>query len=345
MKVLKGLLTFFLVLIIIGGIGFLGFSIIKGQGNMLGMNMPSTTNNTTGSQTTQQKSTDSSMSSMPSNNNNLSLNTMTIQNKDRLNQVVTMISDAMNQITIDPYSRLTVPGTVVTPNASTAQQGNTTVNIYPNSSTALNVPPLTTVTPQTPVATVSPGANIVYNQAKLEQLHSGIFKLAQGMMLLNDLNDDLTLQATATEPNSYEGYVERYAILLQNKLKLSKSLIMINEGSTLINVNPYASGIGYEYNSQQMEQFHKGVYKLAQGMLQGIKLGDDFTSQMAKINSLSNNNSMNGMNMPSSSGFPTLNVKTVTTIIIIVLILTFILSILGLIKSIFTSLTSDKTLV
>lgn len=342
MKVLKSILSFFLILIIIGGIGFLGWNFYKASGNMQGMNMPSTTNNTTSSQTTEQKSNASSMSSMPNNQNNLSLNTMTIQNKDRLNQVVTMISDALNQITIDPYSKLTVPGTVVPPNTSTAQQGNTTVNIYPNSSTSLNVPPVATVVPQTSASTVNPGANIVYNQAKLEQLHSGIFKLAQGMMLLNDLNDDLTLQATATEPNSYEGYIDRYAILLQNKLKLSKSLIMINEGSTLINVNPYASGIGYEYNTQQMEQFHKGVYKLAQGMLQGVKLGDDFTNQMAKINSLSNN-TMNGMNMlPSSSIIPTLNIKTIVTIIIIVLILAFIISLFGAVKSTFARVESDK---
>ena len=342
MKILRGFISFILILIIIGGVGFIGWSVYKNQGDMSGMNMPGTTNNTTDPQSTQHKSSDSSMSSMPNTPNKLSLNTLTIQNKDRLNQVVTMIGDALNQITIDPYSKLTVPGTTVPPTMSTTPQGNTTVNIYPNSNTAINVPPQATTAPQAPTATTSPSANIVYNQGKLEQLHSGIFKLAQGMMLLNDLNDDLTLQATATEPTSYEGYVERYALLLQNKLKLSKSLIMINEGSTLINVNPYASGIGFEYNAQQMEQFHKGVYKLAQGMLQGVKLGDDFTKQMSQINTLASSNSMSNMNMSSGSIIPTLNVKTIVTIIIIVLILTLIMSLIGATKSIFAGTKSDK---
>jgi hypothetical protein len=337
MKVLKGFISFILILIIIGGVGFIGWSVYKNQGSMSGMNMPTPGNNTTNSQ-----SNDSSMSSMPNTQNKLSLNTLTIQNKDRLSQVVTMISDALNQITIDPYSKLTVPGTVVPPSTSTAQQGNTTVNIYPNSSPAVNVPSQAAGTPQPSASTINPSANIVYNQAKLEQLHSGIFKLAQGMMLLNDLNDDLTIQATAIEPTSYDGYVERYATLLQNKLKLSKSLIMINEGSTLINVNPYASGIGFEYNSQVMDQFHKGVYKLAQGMLQGVKLGDDFTKQMAQINSLANNNSMNNMNMPSSFSIPTLNIRTIATIIIIVLIFTLIMSLIGATKSIFAGTKSEK---
>ena len=342
MKVLKGIFVFLLILIIIGGVGFLGWSFSRSPGKMLGMNMPSTTNNAKDSQPTQQKSNDASMSSLPNAQNKVSLNTLTIKNKDRLSQIVTTISDAINQITVDPYSKVTVPGSVVPPNVLTSQKGNTTVNIYPNSTTDVNVPSQSTIKAQTPTAIINPNANIVYNQGKLEQLHNGIFKLAQGMMLLNELNDDLSLQATATEPNNYEGYVTRYATLLANKLKLSKSLIMINESSTLININPYASDIGYEYNPQQMDQFHKGVYKLAQGMLSGIKLGDDFTSQMALVNSLANNSSMNNMNMSSTFSLPKLNVNTIVTIIIIVLILTLIMSLIGAAKSTFIGTKGEK---
>jgi hypothetical protein len=342
MKVLKSILVFLLILIIVSGVGFLGWTYTKSSGKMSGMNMPSTTNNTTDSQTTQSKNSDSSMSSLPNTQNKVSLNTLTIKNKDRLNQIVTTISDAINQITVDPYSKVTVPRTVAPPNALTSQKGNTTVNIYPNSTADINVPSQGAITSQPSTAIINPSANIVYNQGKLEQLHNGIFKLAQGMMLLNELNDDLTLQATSTEPSNYEGYVTRYATLLSNKLKLSKSLIMINESSTLININPYASDIGYEYNPQQMDQFHKGVYKLAQGMLSGIKLGDDFTSQMSLVNSLANNSSMNNMNMPSTFSLPTLNVNTIVTIIIIVLILTLIMSLIGAAKSTFIGTKSKK---
>ena len=342
MKILKGIFVFLLILIIIGGVGFLGWSFSRSPGKMLGMNMPSTTSNANDSQTPQQKSNDASMSSMPNTQNKISLNTLTIKNKDRLSQIITTISDAINLITVDPYSKVTVPGSVAPPNVLPSQKGNTTVNIYPNSTADVNVPSQGTIKAQTPPAIINPSANIVYNQGKLEQLHNGIFKLAQGMMLLNELNDDLSLQATATEPSNYEGYVTRYATLLANKLKLSKSLIMINESSTLINVNPYASDIGYEYNPQQMEQFHKGVYKLAQGMLSGIKLGDDFTSQMALVNSLSNNSSMNNMNMSTTFGLPKLNVNTIVTIIIIVLILTLIMSLIGAAKSTFIGTKSEK---
>ncbi len=330
MKVFRRITEFILILIIIGGIGFLTWNITNTSGNMQGMNMGDNQNNTNNTTNTQENS---AHNTMPGMQNDTLLNTLDIKNKDKLDQVITAINDSINQITIDPYSKITVPRSSLQQNAS-EQQRNTTINIYPNSNNTVNAPVQGNATPPA-AASNNLNANIVYNQAKLEQLHNGIFKLSQGLMSLNDLNDDLTQQVTIQEPANYESYARRYSTLYQNKVKLTRALNLINEGSLLVNVNPYTSGVGYEYDATQMEQLHKGIYKLAQGMLLGVRLGEDFTKQMTEVNLLANNTSMNTMNMSPSYSIRGIDVKVILYMLIVVFIVTFIIALSGAVKAAF----------
>lgn len=331
MKVFRGIISLVLILIIIGGIGFLTWNIMSDSGNMQGMNMGGNQNKTDDT-TNSQDNTDHNV--MPEMKNITLLDAIDIKNKDNLNRVLTTINDAFNQITVDPYSKITVPSSDLQQNVS-EQQRDTTINIYPNSNNTVNVPTQESIPPTT--TPNSPNANIVYSQAKLEQLHNGIFKLSQGLMLLDELNEDLDLQVTNQEQANYESYAKRYKTLYQNKVKLSRSLNLINEGFFLVNVNPYTSSVGYEYDPTQMEQLNKGIYKLAQGMFLGVKLGEDFTNQMAEVSSLANDSSMNmnSVNMASSFSIENVDVNLILYILIIVFIFTFIIALFGAVRATF----------
>lgn len=333
MKIFRRILTSILILAILGTSGYLiwNYSNVNEMLHSVMPNMKNTNNmndnnmdnmngmNNMHNKQQDQKSAGNMSGSMTATK---PLNVLAAENKDKLTKIISTINDAINQITIDPYSRVTLPGTV-TPNTNTQQpQGNTTVNIYPN---ANNTP---SNTPGQPAANTNVSAgNYVYDQVKLEKLHNGIFKLSQGMMLLSGLNDDLTMQASNAESGSnYEIYVLRYNVALQNKIKLSTALNMINDGSALINVNPYASSAGYQYNTQSMQQLHNGIYKLAQGMLEGSKLNEEFTNEMAQASVMVNNsNSMMNMNTTSRFG----NLTSIFSTILIIMIVGLFIGLFG----------------
>lgn len=323
MKVLKGLITFVLILIIVGGVGFLGWNLIYKSGmiNMGNMGDMSNMENMTGNDNTDPNSS-SQMDNMQNNN---FFTTQAVQNKDKLNQITTTINDAINQITIDPYSKVTLPSSTQQPMMQPTQ-GNTTVNIYPNGNAAAG----STTSPQ-----MTTKGNYIYNQDKLEQLHNGIFKLAQGRMILDDLNNDLTAQSSMSEPTDYQGYSVLYNTILQNKIKLNNALNMINEASSLLNVNPYSSGTTYEYNTEEMKNLHNGIYKLAQGLLSGTKLSEEFTNQMMNISTLANNtNSMGNMNMGQGFSLGSFNLSYIFMIILVIMIITLFISLFGAISSV-----------
>lgn len=351
MKVVRRSISFLLIIIIIGGTGYLTWNFIGRPRDIVGMNMPdSTSGNKNTTNNTQNNNT--SMSTIPGTENNNTLTAQAIQSKDKLSQVVTMISDAVNQITIDPYSKVTVQGNSNTNTNMAQQQGSTTINIYPNSNNTVNSPqpggtPATGApsTGTTGTTGSMPVNNMVYNQSKLEQLHNGIFKLAQGMMLLNELNDDLALQSSLPQSSNYDSLVMRYKVLEQDKYKLNKSLNLINEASILINVNPYTAGNSYVYDIQQMDQLHKGIYKLAQGMLIGSKLGEDFTNQMVSINSTISSNAVNNMgdvNTGSVLKIGSINFTVIVSIVLIIFIIIFLIALYRAIKSILRNVTSNK---
>lgn len=381
MKFFKGLLAFFLILIIVGGLGYIGWTMFFmpnspyvlnwGMGNMNGMNQQST--QTPSGQTTtnsnqemagmggmsgmqgHQSSSGQANTTQNNTNQNVPLNTQAIQNKDKINQAIGIINQAIDLITIDPYSRITIPDAAMLPESMPSQpnQSNGTVNVYPGGNSTVNV------TPQSgnnnPNKTTPPAnnntamiqhqnANFVYDQGKLQQLNNGIYTLAQGIMLVNQLNDDLTIQSSTVEvnPQTYQTYINRYNTALQNKTRINNAISMINQAFTLVNVNPYGSLNGYKINIPEMQKLHQGVYKLAQGMTMLKGLNDDFTVQMAhaayQIQVLSSSNTsahsnMAGMNT-STSGL-NLNLTTIFHIVLIVMVVGLVLGVLGAIVSMF----------
>lgn len=383
MKFFRGLLTAFLIIVIVSGAGYLIFSYI-GRGSSISMIMGNTStdkmpmdktstekmpaiengnmskgssnnnvDNTNKSGNVKQNSTNANSGNMGMSGDSMSvkteenslvilskrISTEAVLNREKLNTVLNMINEAMTKITIDPYAKVTKPGQnkINGIEESIVKGGNTTVNVYPNSQ-ATNQNP-STITPN-----MKNDNYMVYNQGKLETVHNGIFKLAQGMMLLNELNDNLSMQASLGNYQSQAALFNRYSELEQNKNKLNRSLSLINEATVLINVNPYTDMNGYSYDTDKMAELHKGIYKLAEGMLIGTNLSKDFTNQMINIygdfnmmGKTMNNNSMNFMNSNSFMNFGNMGFKTITGIVLVVFIIIFVIAIFGVVKNMFKS--------
>ena len=351
MKILRGFITTILILIIIGGIGYLAWNIyFMPNMGQTGTNVQPDNQTITGNQNNQHNMGNDT-------ENNLLPNTIAIQNKDRLNQAIGTINQAIELITIDPYARTTVPRVNENnPNANGAMQqptiGPGTINIYPDGSSSVNIAPSGNITPNNQMPSIDtnvgnmnplPNSNYVFDQGKLQQLHSGIFTLAQGLMIMSELNDDLTQQSTLSEasPATYQTYITRYNLALQNKTKLNNAISMLEQASVLININPYGAPGGYQINLDAMGQLHQGIYKLAQGMALLTRLNDDLTMQMGQAAQLaqmtiSNQNTMNN-DMPVGFNLFGMNISTIFNIILVIMAASLIIGILGAIISLLRS--------
>lgn len=339
MKFLKSLFVTFLILLIIGGVGYIGYSYyFMDKMNMGNMSSDTSNNN--------KMSNMSGMSDMPGMGNNqsvqdqmttnsaVSMNIVAVGNRNQLIEAINKINQAVDLITIDPYSKTTAPSQ----GASLQAPQSGTINIYPSGNSSLNIMPNGNTGNQlTQGMANAPLNNYVYDQSKLQQLNNAIFALAQGNFLLNELSTDLLEQSNT----SLSGY-QQYYYALQNKSKLDNALSMINQAVTLINVNPYASQSGYAYNIDAMNQMHQGVYNLAQGLAMLNKLSQSFTKQMSDAATSvyqSNGNSMNGM-MNMSSGmnlgiFDNINLTTVFNILLILFVIGLFGGIIGAIHNLF----------
>ena len=358
MKVFRGLLVTILVIVIVGGLGYIGWSMFFAPMNHQGMN--TTPGATTPPSTTTphgQMPGNQQMPNMqqPSSQNNSPLNTIAIQNKDKLNQAIGTINQAIDLITIDPYSKTTVSGMPngnmqMNGNQTQPSQGTGTINIYPSGNSSVNIAPSGNNSPNNATSSTNTNmgamagqqnTNYVYDQGKLQQLHNGIYTLAQGVMAINQLNDDLAVQSAMVETNppDYQTYVMRYNTAVQNKTKLNNAISMINQANTLINVNPYASADGYQIDVQAMQQLHQGVYKLAQGMTMISRLNEDLTNQMAlaaqQAQYVASMTGISGMSMPGTSLLGSINLSTVFNIILIVMVVGLVIGIFGAIVSLF----------
>lgn len=374
MKVLRTLFVFILVVVILGGVGLIAWNMYYGPNNIADI-LPWNTNrgtNTTdpnmqGNMSGMDMSGNDSMTPATGvntqNNNNLSFSAISLQNRQKLMEVQNMVNDAIDLITMDPYSRVTVPSSMNGNMEMPQTQGSSgTINIYPNGTNSLNItPPVNgdgTANRADGMANM-PGmpnmnannnmnmaaGNYVYDQAKLEQLHRGIVRLAQGMMYLTQLNDDITIQASTMEANgnNYQTYMDRYSRIIKNKSKLNNAISSINQATELVNVNPYGSAGGYQYNAQYMEQMHRGIYALAQAMVLANDLNEDFTEQMVQAvtaaqYSIYNNNMGNMAGMNNNSWANILNpssISTVFNLLLIVMIVVLIISVFGAIGHMF----------
>lgn len=364
MKVLKALFIFILVIIIVGGIGYIALSMYYGPNNIAGIfpwnankGTDTTDPNTQGGMNMPGDGSMTPSTGTDTQNNKLTFSAISLQNRERLMEVQSMVNQAIELITMDPYSRVTIPSSMSNSmQTPQTQSGTGTINIYPNGSNSLNITPPTTgggaatkgtadtTMPNMPTmpntGNMNGSSNYVYDQGKLEQLHRGIVRLAQGTMYLTQLNDDMTLQASTIETNNnnYQTYIDRYGTIIKNKAKLSKALTSINQATELVNINPYGGANGYQYNAQYMDQMHRGIFTLAQAMVLANDLSEDLTTQMAQAvtsaqNAIYNNGMGNMPGMNNASGWSNLfnptSISTVFNIILIIMVVLLIISVFG----------------
>ena len=208
-------------------------------------------------------------------------NMLAAQNKDKLTQATVTLTQAMDMITTDPYSQITMPSRGEGQTA--VQQGN--VNVTPGTGVTVNIAP--GAHGQQPRQPESPAANIVFDQSKMEQLHNGIFKFSQAIVVLQELNNDLADQSMMVESNPPDErtYMIRYNLTLQNRNKMNQVNRLLQEAMVLVNVNPYAPATGYVYNTQKMQQLHLGIFELAKSALVLSRMSEDFNQQLTQISS------------------------------------------------------------
>jgi hypothetical protein len=358
MRFLKGLLVVFLFIIIIGGLGFLGYSLFMGNMSFSKMNMSSDQKMSSGQESTNMPGKDTAVTS-DTKNDNLLPGSYNSQNREKLTNAINLINDAVELITIDPYSQITVSNNSMNMNRTqgNASQTNGSINIYPSDNSSVNITPgssqtgpdLAGITDNTQNNMNMPDINMagnqpnntVYDQAKLQQIHNGIYTLAEGILTINELNNNLMTQSLTLEENpyTYQTYVNRYNNASRNKKDLDKATQMLKQAFVLVNINPYTSENGYQYNTDSMKQLHQGIYKLAQGMSMLESLGDDFIYQMSTAyteaqSAVSYSGQMN-MDSMQTGLFGNINMKTLLNIVIVILVVGLVTGIIGTISSLF----------
>ena len=271
-------------------------------------------------------------------------NTLAAQNRDKLVQANTSLSQAMDLITTDPYSQITQPNKAGEAERGSVPQGN--VNVTPREGTTINIAPgagSTIVQSQNDLAAQP---NVVFDQSKLEQMHNGIFKYTQAMMLLQELNNDLADQSIMTEasPPNEQTYVIRYNLTLQNRSKINQAGRLLQEAMILVNVNPYTPSSGYIYNVPKMQQLHQGIAELAKSALVLNRLSEDFSQQMTQIayeNRMARTQSMQGMQAGGMGSMP-MGSDWITTAAIIVIVFGIVMGVLIMIKRLVNEFKSSQ---
>ncbi|MDF2941694.1 MAG: hypothetical protein K0S01_552 [Herbinix sp.] len=355
-----GLVVFFLIIIILGGVGYLGYNIIKnGNGGMASMTSDSTsgdTNNTDVSNTdtptdtansNNDTSTNNDTTTASENSNKITQINQVMLNKEILDKASNTINSSLEQMTLDPYAAKSDTNATTDMqgmndsqqnNPDTIAQGSTTVNIY------------TAPTDQM-TQTQSMSMGQTYDSDKMQQLHSGLFKVSVGMQLLSQLQNNLEKQieqASIDANSDSEYFMNQYYSTIQNKNKLTNALTYINEAVDLININPYVDANGVVYDSSKMTQLHDSIYMIAQGVVDLNKLNDDLLTQAVHIgNSAQNsynqelvdsvNTNNNTMDMSTGGLFSNLNLSSIITFAMIAFVVIFIIGLLGAILNLFKS--------
>lgn len=355
-----GLVVFFLIIIIFGGVGYLGYNIIKNGNGMSGMTSDSTTSDTNSADTSNtdttsdtatantNSATNNDTTTAPANSIKISQINQVMLNKEALDNALNTIDSSLKQMTLDPYA--SEPDTNATTdmqgmndsqqnNSDTTAQGSTTVNIYtaPNDQTA---------------QTQSMSMGQTYDSDKMQKLHSGLFKVSVGMQLLSQLKDNIQVQieqASIDTNSGSEYYMDQYYTTIQNKNKLSDALTYINEAVDLMNINPYVDANGVVYDSSKMTQLHDSIYTIAQGVVDLNKLNDDLLKQAVQIGNLAqnaynqellNNANSNTMNMTTDTAgglFSNIKLTSIITFVMIAFVVIFIFGLLGSIMNLFKS--------
>ncbi len=367
-KFFNVLLVTFLLVVIVGGVGYIGYSYLFVDHT--GMNMATTQD----SQANASDSNSQSMSGMqngsnadqpaqngqnqqPSVNNSFVINqsATTLKNKESLNTALAGLNVTIEYLTLDPYGTSEMSGmesknsTTVPQDSVSSGSENTTINIYPQNNNTVNVvPPNNTNNSPQPDSVSMQNMGTMYDAAKMEQLHKGLYNLSVGKAMLAQLDNDFISQASNTniqDPVQY--YTNQYNLTQQNKMKLNSALTYINEAAGLVNINPYVSSQGLVYDQERMGQIHKSVFKLAESVVALNLLNDDLTTQTIQLANLAqnyayyaNNTQMDHSTM--STGlfdgiFDNISMQSVVNIILILFVTGLIFGIFGFIFSLLKS--------
>ena len=300
-----------------------------------------------------------------------------LSNKQSLDNAIAAFKDSLSSLTLDPYSpseglnsisngtsptgsmngmqmpsgttmpSATIPTNTTAPIDTSANNvnGSTTINILPENNNTANLQAASVLD----MSMKDMGSS--YDVSKMEQLHTGLYKLSVGMQLLEQLNNKLLAQAeavrTANTKNPIEYYSNLYTQVFQNKSKLNQALNYINEASNIVNINPYVSNNGLVYDKDRMLSIHQSVFKMAKGVALTTELNDELVNQAidasvdaqnainnSNMNAMTNN--MNQSNMTSQNGIlGNLSLPSIFNILIIVFVALFVFGLLGVISSLF----------
>jgi hypothetical protein len=273
-----------------------------------------------------------------------------LKNIESLNKAMGQLNDAIKLIQLEPYSddekqsnsqNITNVPEAASDNKSVSQtttpQNGTVINIFPNN----------TSTEKNSILPSLKNTGLHYDPVKMEQLNSKLYKVAYGMELIRQLNDEFTMQteiagANLQNPSIY--YQNFYNITIINKMKLNQALAYINEAEDLVNINPYISSSGLIFDRERMRQVHSGIFKLAEGVAQLTLLNSDLLKQSVSISSLYQNyistTTSNDINMGSAgnmlfSGNGTIDMRILVNLIIIAFVILLFIGLLGFIVKLF----------
>lgn len=380
MKFFKGFVVFILIAIIVGGVGYIGYSLISmnsmGHGTTADQTQQAADANTNSNQSQQNMQHGSTnnqaqQNNQQSNTNQIALNQSNIilQNKDKLDKSIALINESQRLMSVDPYAPSSSNSTNMggmnmqtQPQAQSGNtpaqpaQGNTPVTTNPGNNTTINIYPqdANNNTQSNTMAQngMMPNMGTTYDAGKMEQLHSGLYKIAVGKALLDQLKNELVYQAeyaTGNAQNPAQYYSNQYNLTAQNKNKLNQALTYINDAANLVNINPYISANGLVYDKDRMNQIHQSILKLAEGVAALNQLSDDFTKQTIFLSNAVQNYLTNAstdtqqMNHAAMSTglfgglFDNINMSTVINIILILFVVGLIAGIFGFIFSLLKS--------
>lgn len=387
-KFFRGLLVSFLIVVIVGGIGFIGYNYIdlNRLGLMITNDSNITSENTTSSQQNAQQNDSSQHGNMQQPVSTIGSEQLNVilKNKEKLDDIRTSLDEALKYLTLDPYAssnnqsqtdmdmqsdtQMTMgnmqQGDQMTM-GSTLQDPNFDKNQQPSQQANQQGLDLMTATMQ--------DMGSAYDTGKMEQLHAGLFDLAVGMEILEQLSNEYIEQAESVNVNTQDPilyYSNQYKLTVHNKTSLNQAMGYLEKAADLVNINPYISSDGYIYDKDRMEQIHQSVFKLAESVASINLLNNDLNDQsIYLVNAVqvytNNVNAMNTMNMTSvtdstnsantsitdsanaqvnhstaptgflSGTFDNINITSVVNTILIIFVIGLILGILGFIMSLF----------
>lgn len=271
-----------------------------------------------------------------------------LKNIESLSKAMNQLNDAIKLIQLEPYAdedkSLSSQNIQKSSTESTSENKSVSQTTSPQSGTVINIFPGSTSTDRNSIQPSMRNIGIHYDPVKMEQLHSKLYKVAFGMELIRQLNDEFTMQteiASANLQNPALYYQNFYNITITNKMKLTQTLAYISEAEDLVNINPYISSDGLIFDRERMSQIHSGIFKLAEGVAQLTLLNGDLLKQSVSISNLYQNyltNYSNDMgnkrsNDAMSGGSP--DMRTLFNIVIAIFVIVLLIGLLGFIIKLF----------